>query len=85
MNNIQDFYNINHFPGDYDVNYCVSAATNGLNPYINFILDSIKKSEEKVIINQKICEIQNSGFNWGIPPLSAPFTFVKSAILKTKE
>ena len=25
----------------------------------------------KVSINQKIWEIQNSGFNWGIPPLSA--------------
>ena len=25
----------------------------------------------KVSVNQKICEIQNSGFNWGIPPLSA--------------
>ena len=23
------------------------------------------------MINQKICEIQNSGFSWGIPPLSA--------------
>ena len=48
MNNIQDFYNINQFPGDYDVTYCVSAATNGFNPYINFILDNIKK-DDKII------------------------------------
>ena len=48
MSNIQDFYNINHFPGDYDVNYCVSAAANGLNPYINFILDSIKKGDKVI-------------------------------------
>ena len=43
MNTIQNFYDINHFPGDYDVSYCADAAVNGFNPYIKFIIDNIKK------------------------------------------
>ena len=48
-------------------------------------LDKTKNNDAKVIISQKICETQNSGFSCGIPPLSAPFTLVKSAILNTEE
>ena len=35
----------------------------------------------KVNVSQKIWEIQNSGFNWGIPPLSAAKTsFIKKKL-----
>ena len=36
----------------------------------------------KVSVSQNICEIQNSGFNWGIPPLSAAKTSLKKKRLK---
>ena len=49
MNTIQDFYDINHFPGDYDVSYCAEAAVNGFNPYIKFIIDNIKKVIKKLM------------------------------------
>ena len=48
MNTIQDFYDINHFPGDYDVSYCAEAAVNGFNPYIKFIIDNIKKGDKVI-------------------------------------
>ena len=43
-------------------------------------LDKTKYIIPKVSTNQKIWEIQNSGFNWGIPPLSA----AKASFIKKK-
>ena len=65
---------------------CLSAASilseicDFLNSKLALIFGSIsfdkaKYKIPKVIVNQNIWEIQNSGFNWGIPPLSAAKTF----------
>ena len=45
-------------------------------------LDKTTYKIPKVIINQKIWETQNSGFNWGIPPLSAAKASIKNRKLK---
>ena len=50
---------------------------------INF--DNIINKVPNVKINQNIWEIQNSGFNWGIPPLSALYNFENSKVFKIKE
>ena len=39
---------------------------------INKSLDNTINKTPKLMVNQNIWENQNSGFNWGIPPVSAP-------------
>ena len=52
----------------------IALAGDGVGIGIIFGSISLDKTIYKipnVSVNQKICETQNSGFNWGIPPLSA--------------
>ena len=44
------------------------------------IITKIKYKAPKVSVSQNICEIQNSGSNWGMPPLSA----VKTSLTKKR-
>ena len=46
------------------------------------ILRSMYEFKPNVIVNQNICDIQNSGFNCGIPPLSAAKVSTRNRKLK---
>ena len=48
----------------------------------SIIFDKTTYKIPKVSVSQNICEIQNSGFNWGIPPLSAAKTSLTKKRLK---
>ena len=72
---------------------CLSAASilseicDFLNSRFALIFGSISLDNTiykipKVNVSQNIWEIQNSGFNWGIPPLSAAKTFFTKRKLK---
>ena len=48
----------------------------------SIILDNTIYKIPNVSVSQNICETQNSGFNWGIPPLSAAKTSFTKKKLK---
>ena len=77
-----------------DPNWEDSKSSNDLNFNFENIFkeiagDSIKKNKNEIdqsiapseIVNQKICEYQNSGLSWGIPPDSALFAIEKIFII----
>ena len=59
-----------------------SIALAGAGVGIGIIFDKIIYKIPKVSVSQNIWEIQNSGFNWGIPPLSAAKTSFTKKKLK---